>query len=183
MEDTYRLKFSKEGIEDILNNVKKTVIYEYNVQFNKELEMSIVFDEIEQMLTKGLSFQEVVDIQNLEVYEDEKDDLKKIAQLCLQLVFKDIIQSNRNKIKKLKNDDQFAQAFETAKKQIVKYILGEEDSFPVSAVKCVYLLINGDENPNSQLIAAQRLVLECLPFTTDAEQAVDLHNNVFNARL
>ena len=183
MEDTYRLKFSKEGIEDILNSVKKTVIYEYNVEFNKDLEMSIIFDEIKQMLTTGLTFQEVVDIQNLEVYEDEKNDLKKIAQLCLQLVFKDIIQSNRNKIKKLKNDEDFAQAFEVAKKQIIQYIIGEEKDFPVSAVKCVYLLVNEDESPNSQLITAQRLVLECIPFTDNDEQAVELHNNVFNARL
>ena len=50
-------------------------------------------------------------------------------------------------------------------------------------IKCVYLLVNGDESPNSQLITAQRLVLECLPFTDNAEQAVELHNYVFNARL
>jgi len=183
MEDEYRLKFDEKAILSILERVKKTIVYEYYKEYNKELELSIVIEEIREILSKGLTFIDVATIQSMEVYDDEKDDLKTIAKLCLQLVFQEIVQSNRNKINDLKKDNDFSNAFYVAKAEIIKYLSGINDIFPTSAIKCLYLLVDGDINPNQQLITAQRLVIECLPYSDTPEQAAELHTQVFKSML
>lgn len=178
-----RIKFSKDGITDILYRVKQTVVYEYYKDFDEELELSTIMNEIKLMLQNGLTIQQIIFINNIEVYEDDGNDYKKIAMLCLQLVFKDIVQENRKRFDDLKKNKDFSAAFEAAKREILLYLLQIRDEFPVSAVKCAFLLIDGDVNPIEQRLTAQHLLLECLPYATTPEQRMELHTSIWDARL
>lgn len=183
MKNEFRFTFTEEWKVNLISRIKDTIVFEYFSLPEKKEEKEILLDEINVILDKGITPQELLEIQTFYVYSDEEHDLNKMARLCLQLVFKEVLEDYRRQVCSLKNDNNYNQAFETAVEEIIKYIKDERTDFPESTLKCLYLLTDEDIDGHNQTITSQQIMLRCLPFCDTLEKSCDLEEKVFAAML
>lgn len=176
--------FSKETTEEIIRWVKNCEVFQCYDDLEMEYEKEQVLIELEKLLKQKLSIMDIFKIHMIEVYDDEAHEFDKIAKLCLKLYMDSIIQRNREVHKSMRNKDSFFdERFEFTKNEIIRFINGEIPVFPTEAVKCLYLLTDGDIEPNRQGVTALQLLKQCVPYCKTDEQCTVINTAIWSAVL
>lgn len=177
MENEYKIRFSAEAKKDFIAKIKGNELFYFYRRLNKDIEESLLLMEIEELLDKEFTLFDLAEIQALDETCIELYDFKEQAKLCLQIILKDMVQMNRDRLKSMKNKDSlFDETLEVTKAEIIRYIQKERDDFPMDALQCLYLL---PEDEDQLKLTAFYLMRDCMAYCKDVEIVRELTYKIF----
>jgi hypothetical protein len=162
-----------EQREQKLKQIQQTSIFLQFIEEHPYEEQKLLFDEIDNILDNGMPMVEYLETG----FKDGKagwTDYRKIATLCFAETMMDFMDEIHEQTKDLYDDDDFNEAYETVLHEISNYLHGITDEFPREAVRCLFLLTDGDIDPHRQGLTMTWLVLHSFALCDTDEQRTEI---------
>lgn len=178
------LRFSvpPESRNKTLKEVQQTSIFLRFIEERPYAEQKLLFAEIDNILRNGMPAKEYMEPLFTEV-EAGPTDYRKIATFCFLETFMDFVQENRERTKDMFGSNDFTAAYTTAAREIGHYLQGLTDEFPRDAVRCLFLLTDGDIDPHRQGVITARLVMHSFIFCETDEQKEEIERLIKSCKL
>jgi hypothetical protein len=153
--------------------IQQSEVYKYFLEEHKPEELRFLHTEIEEILEEGISFEELLttgmDGEGMNYY-----DYRKVAIFCFVETLADFVDDIHRRTSDLQENADFNEAYQSTLQQIVDYLHGIIPKFPHEAVRCLFLLTDGDLDIHRQGMTAVRLIMDSFSFCHSEEQKEEM---------
>jgi hypothetical protein len=162
--------------------IQQTEVYKFFLEEHRPEELSLLHYEIEEILNEGIQLEEFLTTGFMDE-NIEYNDYRKIATLCFVETLMDFADDIGKRTRDLLKNPDFTEVYHNTLQQIINYLHGVYTEFPREAVRCLFLLTDGDLDHHREGITATHLMMDSFGFCTSEEQKEEVERLINECKL
>lgn len=180
--DELRYDIPPEKRAEKLKEVQQSEVYKFFLEEHRPEELPLLHGEIEEILNNGMPLEEFLTI-GFKDDQIEYNDYRKIATFCFVETLMDFVDDVRRRTKDLYQNMDFNEVYQLTLNRIADYLHGVTSEFPREAVKCLFLLTDGDLDTHRQGLFAAHLMMDSFSFCKSEEQREEIEKLINECKL
>lgn len=173
-----RYTVTEEQREQRMLEIGRTKTFLYFLEEKTIDEQRCLLTEINKIMEEGIPFTEFLLIGMEYRNMVGESDYRKIAIFCFAETLNEVISQNRDRTRNLEETPYFLETYNKVFEEIIDYLSQERPDFPEESLRCLFLLTDEDIDYHRQGLTASKLILECLPYCSNDQQAEDIEQQI-----
>lgn len=180
--DKLRYDIPPEKRAEKFKEIQQSEVYKFFLEEHRPEELPLLHGEIEEILNDGMPLEEFLTI-GFKDDQIEYNDYRKIATLCFVETLMDFVDDVRRRTGDLYENTDFNEVYQSTLHQIIHYLRGTIPEFPREAVRCLFLLTDGDLETHRQGLFAAHLMMDSFGFCNSEEQKEEVERLINECKL